>query len=78
MVGSATLTTVWSIMIIDSEPVMVASTHQRLREPAGAGAAGGGGEEGRVSVAVVIGGASGSARPVSSVADYVTASPAIA
>ena len=39
MVGSATLTTVWSIMIIDSAPVMVASTHQRPREAAGAGRA---------------------------------------
>ena len=29
MVGSATLTTVWSIMIIDSEPVIVARIHQR-------------------------------------------------
>ena len=61
MLGSATLTTVWSIMIIDSAPVIVASTHQRPREAAGAGAEGVGGE-GRVSVAVVMGGASCRAR----------------
>jgi hypothetical protein len=64
-------------MIIDSEPVMVASTHQRSREAAGTGAGELGGA-GRVSVAVVIGGASGRAPPTSSVVDYVIAPPAIA
>src|ERR1700761_8232989 len=34
IVGSATDTTVWSIMIIDSAPVIVASTHQRRVESA--------------------------------------------
>lgn len=29
IVGSAALTTVWSIITIDSEPVIVASTNQR-------------------------------------------------